>query len=166
MIRNFIITAWRNLKTNKAFSFINIFGLSVGLACCMLISAYLYQELTYDTYSPNAKQLYRVYLSDNSGGLATEYPAVDMAVGPGIKNAFPGVKAFTRLTRRGPAFVKYGDRSFKEEKIMLIDSNFLQLFSIPMLQGDSKNALTEPKTIVITKDFEKNILAMLMPLGK
>jgi len=166
MIRNFIITAWRNLKTNKVFSFINIFGLSVGLACCMLISAYLYQELTYDTYSSNAKQLYRVYLSDNSGGTTTEYPGVDIAVGPGIKNAFPGVKAFTRLTRRGPVFVKYGDRSFKEEKIMLIDSNFLQVFSIPMVQGDSKSALTEPKTIIITKDFEKKYFGDADALGK
>ena len=60
MIKNFIKTAWRNLKGNKIFSFINVFGLSVGLTGCMLISAYLYQELTYDTYPVNSKQIYRV----------------------------------------------------------------------------------------------------------
>jgi len=155
MIKNFIITAWRNLKSNKVFSFINVFGLSVGLTCCMLISGYLYQELTYDTYSANSKQLYRVYLSADANNAATEFPSVDIAVGPGIKAAFPGVLAQTRLSQRGPVFVKYEAKKFKEEKIMLIDSNFLQLFSIPLLEGDARNALTEPKTLVITKDFEK-----------
>ena len=166
MIKNFIVTAWRNLGRNKAFSFINIFGLAVGLACCMLISGYLYQELTYDTYSANAKQLYRVYLSAEANNAATEFPSVDIAVGEGIKNSFPGVLASTRLTGRGPVFVKYDDRKFKEEKIMLIDSNFLQLFSIPLLEGDTKNALTEPKTMVITKDFEKKYFGSTDGLGK
>src|ERR1700756_1468720 len=108
MIRNFIITAWRSLGRNKVFSFINIFGLAVGLACCMLISAYLYSELTYDTYSVNSKQLYRVYLSADANNATTIFPSVDVAVGPGIKDAFPSVLDYTRLTRRGPVFVKYG----------------------------------------------------------
>lgn len=166
MIKNFIITAWRNLSRNKVFSFINVFGLSVGLTCCMLISGYLYQELTYDTYSVNSHQLYRVYVSANTNNAPTEFPSVDIAVGPGIKNDFPGVLAFTRLTGRGTALVKYGGKKFKEEKIMLIDSNFLRLFSIPLLKGDAKNALTKPKTMVITKDFEKKYFGGSDGLGK
>jgi len=166
MIRNFIITAWRNLKTNKVFSLINVFGLAVGLACCMLIGAYLHSELTYDTYSANSKQLYRVYLSADANGGTTIFPSVDVAVGPGIKNAFPSVLAYTRLDQRRPVFVKYEDKTFKEEKIMFIDSNFLQLFSIPLLEGDSKNALTEPETMVITKDFEKKYFGESDALGK
>lgn len=166
MVRNFIITAWRSLSRNKVFSFINVFGLAVGLACCMLISAYLYSELTYDTYSANSKQIYRVYLSADANSATTIFPNVDVAVGPGIKNAFPSVQAYTRLTQRGPVFVKYGAETFKEEKIMLIDSNFLQMFSIPLLEGDSKNALTEPKTMVITKDFEKKYFGETGGLGK
>jgi putative ABC transport system permease protein len=166
MIRNFFVTAWRSLGRNKVFSLINVFGLSVGLACCMLISAYLYQEITYDTYSVNSKQLYRVQLTDKSGPTAVEYPGVDMAVGPGIKNALPGVQAFTRLTRRGPVFVKYGPQQFKEEKIMMIDSNFLQLFSIPLLKGDTRTALVEPRTMVITKDFEKKYFGDAGGMGK
>jgi len=166
MIRNFIITAWRSLGRNKGFSFINVFGLAVGLACCMLISGYLYSELTYDTYSANSKQLYRVYLSADANSATIIFPAVDVAVGPGIKNAFPSVLAYTRLTQRGPVFVKYENKTFKEEKIMLIDSNFLQMFSIPSLEGDTKNALTEPKTMVITKDFEKKYFGEGDGIGK
>jgi putative ABC transport system permease protein len=166
MIKNFVITAWRNLGRNKAFSFINVFGLAVGLACCMLISGYLYQELTYDTYSANAKQLYRVCVSADANNAATEFPSVDIAVGLGIKSAFPGVLAYTRLTGHGPVFVKYEGKKFKEEKIMAIDSNFLQVFSIPLLEGDARNALTEPKTMVITRDFEKKYFGGEDGLGK
>ena len=166
MIRKFMVSAWRNLARNKGFSFINVFGLAVGLACCMLISGYLYSELTYDTYPANSKQLYRVYLSADANSATTIYPGVDVAVGPGIKNAFPSVLDYTRLTQRGPVFVKYEGRNFKEEHIMLIDANFLRMFSIPLLKGDAKNALTEPKTIVITKDFEKKYFGSAGGIGK
>jgi putative ABC transport system permease protein len=166
MIKNFIITAWRNLKSNKAFSFINIFGLSVGLTCCMLIGSYLYQELTYDTYPAQAKQIYRVELHSNGNNSAADFPNVDLAVGQGIKNAFPEVLASTRLTNRGPVFVKYNEKVFKENKIVLIDSNFFQMFSIPLIEGDSKTALTEPKSIVITKAFETKYFGVSSGLGK
>ncbi|MDB5124601.1 MAG: macB 8 [Mucilaginibacter sp.] len=166
MIKNFIITAWRNLKGNKVFSFINIFGLSVGLTCCMLIGAYLYQELTYDTYPAQAKQLYRVALHSNGNNTAADFPSVDIAVGQGIKSAFPEVLASTRLSSRGNVFVKYGNNQFKESKIALIDSNFFQLFSIPLVEGDIKTALNEPKTIVITRAFEKKYFGGSPALGK
>jgi putative ABC transport system permease protein len=166
MIKNYIKTAWRNLKVNKVFSFINIFGLAVGLTCCMLISAYLYQELTYDTYPARAKQIYRVGLHSNGDNSAADFPSVDNAVGPGIKNAFPEVLDFTRLSNRGPVFVKYQEKQFKETNVALIDSNFLQLFSIPLIEGDSRTALTAPKTIVITKAFEKKYFGGSPALGK
>jgi putative ABC transport system permease protein len=166
MIRHYIITAWRNLKSNKVFSFINIFGLSVGLTCCMLIGAYLYQELTYDTYAANAKHIYRVALHSNGNNTAADFPNVDVAVGQGIKNAFPEVLASTRLTQRGPVFVKYNDKQFKEEKVVIIDSNFFRMFSIPLLEGNAENALNEPNSVVITKAFQKKYFGDSPALGK
>jgi putative ABC transport system permease protein len=166
MIKNFIVTAWRNLKNNKIFSFINVFGLSVGLTCCMLIGAYLYQELTYDTYPAQSKQIYRVALRSNGNNASADFPSVDVAVGQGIKNVFPEVLATARLTNRGQVFVKYQDHQFKENKIVLIDSNFLQLFSIPLVEGNNKTALTEPNCIVITKAFEKKYFGDSGALGK
>src|SRR3569832_803889 len=145
MIRNYIKTAWRNLAKNKVFSFINVFGLAVGLTCCMFIAAYLYSELTYDTYSVNSKQLYRVGLSALGNGSTTDFPMVDVAVGPGMKSVYPEVLAETRLMRRGPVFMSYQDKQFKEQKVAMADSNFLKLFSIPLVQGDDKTALVEPK---------------------
>jgi putative ABC transport system permease protein len=166
MIRNYLTIAWRSLKRNKVFSFINIFGLAVGLTCCMLITAYLYQELTYDTYAENSKQIYRLGVRTIGNNSANDYPNVDVAVGEGMKKAFPEVLACTRMENFGSAFVKYDDKQFKEEKIAIIDFNFLSFFSIQMLEGDTKTALKDPNSIVITKAFEKKYFGNLEGLGK
>jgi putative ABC transport system permease protein len=165
MIRNYIKTAWRNLVKNKIFSFINIFGLAVGLACCMFITAYLYSELTYDTYSVNSKQLYRVGVYTLGNGSITNFPMTDVAVGQGMKNAYPQILASARLTNR-PVFVSYQDRKFKEQKVAVTDSSFLQLFSIPLVQGATKTALAESHSIVITAELEKKYFGNEPSIGK
>jgi putative ABC transport system permease protein len=166
MIKNYLTIAWRSLTKNRVFSFINMFGLAIGLACCMLISGYLYQELTYDTYSANAKQLYRVNLGTVGSVGIDNYPIVDIAVGEGMKNAFPDIAAFTRLSTLSPMFVKAADQQFKESNISMADANFLQLFSIPLLEGDAKNCLVEPNTIVLTKAMAKKYFGDASALGK
>jgi putative ABC transport system permease protein len=166
MIKNYLTIAWRSLTKNRVFSFINMFGLAIGLACCMLISGYLYQELTYDTYSANAKQLYRVNLGTVGSVGIDNYPIVDIAVGEGMKNAFPDIAAFTRLSTLSPMFVKAADQQFKESNISMADANFLQLFSIPLLEGDAKNCLAEPNTIVLTKAMAKKYFGDASALGK
>jgi putative ABC transport system permease protein len=166
MFKNYLTIAWRSLTKNRVFSFINMFGLAIGLACCMLISGYLYQELTYDTYSANAKQLYRVNLG-TVGSVGTDnYPIVDIAVGEGMKNAFPEIAAFTRLSNMPPLFIKAADQQFKETNIVMADANFLELFSIPLIEGDAKNSLTEPNTIVLTKAMAKKYFGDASALGK
>jgi putative ABC transport system permease protein len=166
MIKNYLTIGWRSLTRNRVFSFINMFGLAIGLACCMLISGYLYQELTYDTYAANAKQLYRVNLG-TVGSVGTDnYPIVDIAVGEGMKNAFPEIAAFTRLSNLAPTFVKANDQQFKETNISMADANFLEMFSIPLLEGDAKTSLTEPNTIVLTKAMAKKYFGDASALGK
>lgn len=166
MIKNYLTIGWRSLTRNRVFSFINMFGLAIGLACCMLISGYLYQELTYDTYAANAKQLYRVNLG-TVGSVGTDsYPIVDIAVGEGMKNAFPEIAAFTRLSNLAPTFVKANDQQFKESNISMADANFLEMFSIPLLEGDAKSCLTEPNTIVLTKAMAKKYFGDASALGK
>lgn len=166
MIKNYTKTAWRNLKGNKVFSFINVFGLAVGLTCCMFISAYLYQELNYDTYAANSRQIYRVGIHLAQNGGITDFPIVDAAVGPGIKDAFPEVLASTRLSKDHPDYFRYNDQTFKEENIVLADSNFFSMFSIPFVEGDIKTALTQPNSIVITKALEKKYFGNAPALGK
>lgn len=166
MIRNYLKTAWRNLLKNKGFSFINVFGLSVGLACCMLISMYLYQELHYDDYAKEADNIYRVELHVSDNSTVADYPSVDDGVGPGIKRTYPEVLAFTRLIDWGDLFVKYQENQFKEHNIALVDSNFMSMFSIPLTQGDTHTALTDPHCVVISQAMAVKYFGGINPVGR
>jgi putative ABC transport system permease protein len=166
MIKNFFKIAFRNLRKNRIFSFINILGLAIGLTCFMLIAAYVYNELNFDKYPTEARNIYRVNLSLLGNGDVAVYPYVDIAVGQGIKDAFPEVKSFTRLTTKGSDFVKYRDKEFKEEHMAFADSNFLETFSIPLVEGSSSTALIGPNSLVISRYFENKYFGKETALGK
>jgi putative ABC transport system permease protein len=166
MLKNYIKTAWRSLKRNKIFSFINVFGLSVGLACCMLITAYVYSELSYDRYPQGADQIYRVGVKTVENAGVSEYPNVDVAVAKGIKDQYPQVEEVTRLTGHKPSFIAYEGKKFKEEHLQMVDPNFLQMFSIPLIDGDIKTCLKEPYSVVITKAFAQKYFGNQPALGK
>ncbi len=165
MIKNYFKIALRNLRKNKAFSFINIFGLAIGLTCFMLISAFVFNELSYDKYPADAKDIYRVILSVTGNGDIAAYPDVDIAVGKGMKDAFPEIKSFTRIATASD-FVKYGDKQFKEEHLAFADSNFLHVFSLPLIEGNGADALVQPNSVVITKAMEKKYFGDDEALGK
>ena len=152
------------IKKNKIFSIINILGFAIGLTCFTFIAAYVYNELSYDTYPTETKNIYRVNLSVVGNGDVAVYPDVDVAVGEGIKNAFPEVKAFTRLFHVTD-FVKYKDAQFKED-LAFADSNFLALFSIPLIAGNPATALVQPNSIVVSKKLAKKYFASEDPIGK
>lgn len=166
MFKNYIKTAWRTLKRNKIFSFINVFGLSVGLACCMLITAYVYSELSYDRYPKDAGQIYRVGIKTIENAGVSEYPNVDVAVAKGIKDQYPQVVEVTRLTGHKPSFIEYNGKKFKEQHLQTVDNNFLQMFSIPLIDGDIKTCLTEPNTVVITTVLAKKYFGSEPAFGK
>jgi putative ABC transport system permease protein len=165
MIKNYFKIAFRNLRKNKIFSFINVFGLAIGLTCFMFIVTFIYNELSFDQYPTDAKDIYRINLSVTGNGNVAVYPNVDVAVGKGIKNAFPEVEAFARLlTLR--EFITYDNKQFKEEHIAFADSNFLQMFSIPLIEGNISEALMKPNSIVISKAFEKKYFGKDEAVGK
>jgi len=166
MFKNYFKTTWRTLTKNRLFTFVNIFGLAIGLTCCLLIAAFLSDELSYDRYSPNAEQLYRVGVQvDQNGGVA-DYPDVDVAVGPGMKNTYPEVLACTRLIPLSESYVQFGDKQFKEHRMAFCDSNFLQLFSIHLVEGDEQTALVSPNSVVITRAIAKKYFGDAPALGK
>ena len=166
MIKNYFKIAFRSLKKNKLFSFINVFGLAIGLACCMFITLYVFDELSYDKYPEQAGQIYRVALNVTGNGGIDTYPDVDVAVGAGMKSTFPEILTSTRLLLQQETFIKYHDKQFKEQKLVYADSNFLQLFSIPLIEGDTYTALKEPNSIVITKAFATKYFGREDPIGK
>ena len=163
MIKNYFKIAWRNIVRNKAFSAINIFGLAVGFTCCLLISAFLYDELSFDKYPSHSKDIYRVELNVENRDF---YSTVDVAVGEGINNAFPEVLASTRLMKWTSIFVKNDDKQFKEPILAFADSNFLGMFEIPLLQGDVNSALKAPNSIVLSKSAAIKYFGTENAIGK
>ena len=166
MLTNYVKIAWRTLMKNKVFSSINVIGLTVGMTCCILIAAFVTDELSYDRYPAQANQIYRVelHLTENEG--VTDFSNVDAGVGPGIQAEFPEVLAATRLLQWEQVFMRYQDKQFKEQSIAMADSNFLELFSIPLLEGNIKTALKEPGSIVVTKALAQKYFGNSPAMGK
>src|SRR5689334_24962899 len=150
MLRNVVKIAWRQLRKNKLYSFVNITGLTVGIASCLLIGIYIVYELSYDQFHQNAQRIVRVTMDYNAGDASTKVAVTGTKVGPQFKRTFPEVEEFTR-TMKYPRVVKYGDRSFDEKKFLYADSAFFNIFSYPLLEGNTSDALNAPDKIVITQ---------------
>jgi putative ABC transport system permease protein len=165
MLKNYLRIALRNLMRNRFSSAINIFGLAIGLAACLLIAAYVRDETHYDHFAARYHDIYRVNLGVVSTTTAV-YPQVDVAVGPGMAAAYPEIEASTRLTRIGRESVQYGALQFREEGMVAVDSNFFELFTLPFLEGDVHTALIQPYSLVITKAFATKYFGRQPALGK
>jgi len=165
MLNNYYKVALRNLRRKRVFSLINILGLSIGLAACLLIAANVYDETHYDRYAARAKDIYRVDLG-LTGNTTSGYPMVDVAVGPGMTAVYPDIEAYTRMGHVGDQFVSYDDRMFKEQKMVFADSNFFRIFTVPFLEGDPRTSLLPPNSLVVTRDFADKYFGTGPALGK
>ncbi|GAB3557538.1 ABC transporter permease [Spirosoma fluminis] len=166
MIRNYILIAFRNLWRKKAFSAINIVGLAVGLATCLLITVFVLHELSYDRYHAKADRMYRMIMLGQLGGKELKTAFSGVPAGPALVHDYPGVEASVRLYGEGTFIVKHGTERFKEEHVIFPDSNFFNFFSIPLLKGDKRTVLTDPNTIVITETIARKYFGAQNPVGK
>ncbi|GAB3771968.1 ABC transporter permease [Spirosoma horti] len=166
MLTNFIKIAWRNLIRNKAFSAINIIGLALGLATCMLISLFVLDELSYDRFHKKADRIVRVFFRGSMQGGKMNEAHVMRPVAQTLKADYPEVQEATRLRIGGSPFITYGDKSFRDASLVYVDSNFFQVFTFPLLQGDVKTALVRPNTAVITQDLAHKYFGNADPIGK
>jgi len=166
MIRNYLKIAWRNLVLHKSFAAINIFGLAVGLTTCLLIVLYVLHELSYDRYHAKADRLFRVTIHGLVSGKEIRGAYVGVPTGPTLVQEYSGVEAATRLKQEGTFIVKHNHDSYKEEHVVFADSNFFDVFSIALLKGNSKTALTEPNTLVLTQTTAKKYFGEQDPIGQ
>ncbi len=166
MIRNFLTVAIRNLRRNKAFSAINISGLALGIATCLLILLFVGHELSYDRYNEKADRIVRVtFQARMDGGLIKEANVMP-PVGPALKRDFPEVLQATRIRTYGKPRLVNGDKIFREDVFAFVDSNFFRFFTIPLLRGDAATALIQPNSIVITKAVARKYFGTEDALGK
>jgi len=166
MLRNYFKTAIRNLVKHKVFSFINVFGLALGIAACLLLLQYVRLERSYDQFQSNGDRIYRVQQDRyNEGKLSTQWAAGAAGIGPDVKEAIPEVETFAKLYHTSDV-ISYKDKKFREEKMYFANDAFLPMFSYKALKGQTKGALAEPNTAVITESAAKKYFGEEDPIGK
>ncbi len=172
MIRNYFKTAWRNIQRNKVNSFINVAGLSIGMACVILILLYVKDELNYDKFFKNAGHIFQVNMTTMDNGVeSTTGGNTAPAVGPTMVSTYPEVEACARIYRPSDVMVRYeeGEKTvtyFSEKQVMAVDSNFLQVFNYPVLQGDAATCLQKPNSVVLTEQTAKKYFGSTNAIGK
>ncbi len=167
MLRNYIVTAWRNLVKNKAFSIINILGLSTGLCCFLLILLFVQDELHFDRFNQKADRIYRVYSSIRFGGTSLEFPLSSDRMGEVLKKDYPQVEQFTRIyTSSGSKQIKKGNLFYTEQRVANVDSTFFDVFTFPAVSGVTENALTEPNSVVISESAAKKYFGTTEAVGR
>ncbi len=168
MLRNHLKIAWRNLRKQRGLSFINIFGLATGLACCLLITLYVLDELSYDRYNAKADRIYRIHTDIKFGGNDSQSAVSPDPVGPTLKQDYPQVEQFVRLHQRGTWLVKRAGstNSLREGNITFADSTLFDVFTLPLVTGDSRTALTSPNTVVISESAAKRHFGNQDPMGQ
>ncbi|HTR28312.1 MAG TPA: ABC transporter permease [Puia sp.] len=151
MLKSYLTTAWRNIRKNKVFSAINIVGLAIGMAACLLILQFVNFELSYDQFNRNIGDLYRVYNDRYQNGKLIQHGTITYSgIGKAMQSDFPEVVDHTRVEPYGPVVVTEGTRQYGKQQAFFVDNSFLSMFSYPMLSGDGRTALKEPHTVVLT----------------
>ncbi|HVG17127.1 MAG TPA: ABC transporter permease, partial [Chitinophagaceae bacterium] len=168
MLRNYFKIAFRNLLKQKAFSAINLFGLTVGLVSVLLIALYLFDELTSDRFHKNAEDIYRIVETKTSPeGKETKVVSVAANIATKLKNDYPEVANATRFSMFGRVNVANTEnRAVFYESYYMADSSFFSVFDFPQVAGDLKAALTEPYSVVLTDETAKKIFGNTAAVGR
>ena len=158
MFKNYFKTAWRNLMKNKTFSLINIAGLSIGMAACLLILQYVSFQLSFDQFNKNAGDIYRVVNDRYQEGKLIQHGTITYsAIGKAMQDDYPEVVNHVRVEPNGPVIISYNNKKIGEQNGLGVDNSFLSMFSYPIISGDKNNPLTDPYNIILTKGLAKKI---------
>lgn len=165
MFLNNLKIAFRIFKRHKGYSFINITGLAVGMACCILILLWINDEVSYDRYHENTDQIVRLTYAEEIGGTYSHFAMSPFVAAPIFKAEIPEVKAYTRLVANS-TLIKYGDKVFDEDSVFHADPDFFKIFSHEFIAGDPDRALLEPGSIVLTESSARKIFGTQDPMGE
>jgi len=165
MLKNYFKVAWRNLKKNKLYSFVNIVGLTVGITSCVLIGLYIGHEWSYDRFHRNADRIVRITTEYSNGGTVESFAQTGTKVGPQFKRTFPSIEAFTR-TFKFARVISYHDKVFNEKNFFYADSDFFHIFSFRLVEGNPAIVLNAPHQLVITESMAKKYFGKEDPMGK
>src|SRR6476619_3372138 len=167
MFRNYFKIAWRNIIRHKGYSGINILGLAIGIAACLLILQYVSYELSYENFQANKGRLYRVQQDRyDKGKLSTQWAAGAYAVGNSFKDAIPEIEDYVKVVGNGRVTADVNNQPLKIEKVFFTNNSFFNIFTYPLIAGDRNNALKEPFTAALSETTAKKIFGTTNVVGK
>jgi putative ABC transport system permease protein len=170
MLRNYLKIALRNLAKHRTNTAINIAGLAIGMACCLLIVLYVSDELSYDRHWANGDRIYRMALERNYPGRSTKYAIIPPSYAQSVKKEIPEIEQTTRVFDFGgnnnPTLFKIDGRTVEERGVLGVDSTFFQVFQMSLLRGRASQALTRPNTVVLTERTARRLFGTANPIGK
>lgn len=165
MLKNYLKIALRNLVRHKAYSAINIFGLAIGIACCLFIALYVQDELSYDRFHENVDRIYRLVPDLNTPEGPRELAQSSPPLASALRNTFPEVFEAVRFVRTRGLFA-VGEKRFYENEVFYADASVFDIFTYPLRQGDPATALQAPNSIVITQEFSQKYFGDDDPLNQ
>jgi putative ABC transport system permease protein len=167
MLKKYVSVIFRNLKKNKVFSIIDVVGLTLGIACCILLLLWVRDELSYDRFHKNTGEIYRVIAEKNVSDQLYSYATTPNALGPALKAGYPEIVNFTRYCGGWVKWlVRYGDKTFMNDRLAVADPSFFEMFDFTFIKGDPATALKERYSAVLTENMAKKYFEKEEPMGK
>ena len=170
MLHNYVLIAWRNLLRNRNYSIINIAGLAIGIACCLLILLYVADELSYDRFWKNSDRIQRMALVRKYPEREAHWAIIPPSYAFTVKRECPEVEEATRIFNplggNGTLTLRYNEKVLEEKEALMADSTFFKVFTLQMLQGDPATALNEPNSVVLTESTARRYFGTEPALGK
>ena len=166
MFNNLIRYSLKSFKRQRSYVIINILGLSIGIACSLLIALFVINEASYDKFNVKKDRIYRLVLDGKIGGQEINAAWTSAIIGPTMLKEFPEVEDCLRMTGNGPTIIEYGDQTFTEDHILEADSTFFNFFSIPVIKGDAKSLLNAPRLAVLSESTARKIFGNENPIDK
>ena len=166
MFSNLLKHSISSFKRQRSYIIINILGLSIGIACSLLIALYVINEASYDQYNVKKDRIFRSILNGKIGGQEVTVSSSPAIMGPTMVKEFPEIEDFLRMNGRGPTVIEYNKQTFTEDHIIEADSSFFNFFSIPVVKGDVKNLLNAPHKVVLSESTAKKIFGNENPIDR
>ncbi|TFH48043.1 MAG: ABC transporter permease, partial [Bacteroidia bacterium] len=166
MLKNLLKTAFRHILKHPGYSFLNIMGLSLGIASALFLIIYVSDEVSYDRYHDNADRIYRVSSRITEPDDQFTWNVAQLPFGPQVVQDYPEVESFVRFINMPRSLYKYEDKEFNEENFFFVDSTLFEIFTYKVIKGEVKSALLEPKKIILTEKVATKYFGSSDPIGK
>ncbi len=166
MLRNYLKVVFRNIRRHAGYSFINIAGLALGMACCLMIALWVADELSFDRFHEKAADLYRVEEDQSYSGRIYHVTVTPYPLAPALKQEIPEIIEATRVVWFNGQLFRFGEKAFFEDNVRAVDPAFLKIFSFPLTEGDPAGALADPYSVLLTEQTAKKYFGNESPVGK